>query len=287
MLSIVVPVHNEAEALPEFLPELLSVAASLDPCEVILVDDGSTDGSLSDFTPPPRCRVLHHRRRRGYGAAVRSVVAAAKGDCIAILDAELTYHPADLVPLWEARAEADMLVGARPAATDSAARGLAKTCLRLLAQYLSGEKIDDLNSGLRLMRASVLRSFAHLLPSGFSLTTTVTLAFLCNGYDVAYRPIQYRPRVGKSKIAAGRDPGRFLMLIVRTILLFNPLKILGPLSLVLFALAAAVLIISKFVLHTQIPDITVSVLVLLSVQTLLLGLLADLLARRTRIDPPA
>ncbi len=286
MLSIIVPVHNESRALAEFLPELFSVAASLAPCEVVLVDDGSTDGGLASLEPPPYCRVLRHRRQRGYGAAIKTGLRAATGDWIAIIDADLTYLPSDLVTLWQAREEADMIVGARAGTQDSPGRGLAKTFLRLLAQYLSGERIPDLNSGLRIMRAPVLASFAHLLPSGFSLTTTATLAFLCNGYDVAYRPIQYRPRVGESKIAAGRDPGRFLMLIVRTILLFHPLKILAPLSLLLFLAAAWVVVMAKFFLHTLIPDITVSVLVLLSVQTLLLGLLADLLARRTRIDPP-
>ena len=287
MLTIIVPIHNEREALREFLPELAEAASALAPCEVLLVDDGSTDGSLSDFTPPEGWRVLRHRRCRGYGAAIKSAVREATGEWIAIIDADLTYHPRDLAALWDTRESCDMVVGARRQHHDSTSRGAAKGFLRRLAQYLAGQRIPDLNSGLRLMRVSVLRSFLHLLPNGFSLTTTVTLAFMCNGYDVEYLDVDYRSRVGASKIQPGRDPGRFLMLIVRTVLFFNPLKVLAPISLILFLAAVAVMGVFKFVLRAAIPDITVSMLILLAVQTLLLGLLADLLSRQTRIDPPA
>ena len=109
----------------------------------------------------------------------------------------------------------------------------AKWLLRKLASYLAGRHIPDLNSGLRVMRKSLVRRFAHLLPSGFSFTTTITLASLCSGALVKYSTIDYHARIGKSKIRP-THAFDFLLLIVRTIVYFNPLKVFLPLGGVFF-----------------------------------------------------
>lgn len=281
MLSVIVPFYNEKEALPETLGKLLEVTKDLDDAvEILLVDDGSTDGSLDGLAVPPGVEVIRHHRNRGYGRAITSGLVRARGEWVAIIDADGTYSPEDLKGLWSEREEADMVVGLRSKG-DPHARRCVKWFLRRLAEMLSEERIPDLNSGLRLFRRDLGLSYRGLFPDGFSLTTTLTLAFLCNGHRVCYHPIVYHPRVGRSKIKPISDTCNFLSLIVRMILFFNPLKVLLPVSLFFFVLATAWLFFSKFVLH-QLMDVTVTVLYMLAVQVALLGFLADLIVRRSR-----
>ncbi len=132
-----------------------------------------------------------------------------------------------------------MVVGARIGADVQVpfVRRPAKWFLRSLSSFLSGVKIPDLNSGLRLMRRAHVKRYERILPSGFSFTTTITLSLLCNDYTVGYVPINYRARVGQSKIRPGHA-WQFLLLIVRAIVLFNPLRVFFPMGAVLFVAGA-------------------------------------------------
>lgn len=281
VLSVIVPFFNEKGALPSTVDNLARVTEKLvAAAEILLIDDGSTDGGVEGVSLPPEVRVIRHHRNLGYGRAIRTGLTEARGEWAAIIDADGTYSPADLEELWKKREEADMAVGVR-AKTDAHSRRLVKWFLRRLAEVLSEEKIPDLNSGLRLFRRDLALFYRGLFPDGFSLTTTLTLAFLCNGHRVDYVPIEYHPRVGKSKIKPFKDTYNFLALIVRMILFFNPLKVLLPLSAAFFALATIWLFFSKFLLG-ELMDVTVTVLYMLSVQTALLGFLADLIVRRSR-----
>jgi glycosyltransferase involved in cell wall biosynthesis len=281
ILSIIVPVYNEKGGLPDTVEKLDRVTKGMGVAvETLLVDDGSTDGSTEDLQVPDGFRVLRHRSNMGYGRAITTGLTHACGEWIAIIDADGTYAPGDLPRLWERREDGEMIVGLREG-SDARSRRFVKWFLRRLAEALSGQKIPDLNSGLRLFRRDLALSYQGLFPAGFSLTTTITLAFLCHGYQVEYVPIEYHPRVGKSKIKPVKDTGNFFSLVLRMILYFNPLKVLLPISLLFFILATAWVFISRFILG-ELMDVTVTVLYMLAVQIALLGFLGDLIVRRSR-----
>jgi len=133
----------------------------------------------------------------------------------------------------------DMVVGARTKLDNVPwTRRPAKAALTWLASYLAEQPIPDLNSGVRVLRKSLVGRFTHILPSGFSFTTTITLAMLCNGYHVRFEPIEYRKRIGQSKIRP-RNALQFLILIIRTATLFNPLRLFLPLGGVPFGIGGA------------------------------------------------
>jgi glycosyltransferase involved in cell wall biosynthesis len=204
------------------------------PYELIVVDDGSTDKTPQLLEAAARedsaLRVITHRRNRGYGASLKTGIMRTTADLIVITDADQSY-PNDRIPdLLELAGDADMVVGSRngPAARHSYLRRLPKLFLRLYASWIAGTAIPDLNSGLRVFRRDVAAYFSYLLSDGFSFTTTITLTMLCNNYVVHYEPVDYSPRVGKSKIRPIRDTLRFLQLIVRAGLCFAPLRVLIP-----------------------------------------------------------
>ncbi len=230
-VSVVMPAFNEAEHVAA---EIDAVTAALEGTgwqfEVIVVDDGSEDAT-AQRAADAGARVLRHRHNQGYGAALKRGIGAAEHDWILITDADGTY-PAEEIPGLLARADrAEMVVGARTgdAVSVPLARRPAKWFLRRLASYLAGRKLPDLNSGLRLMRRDLVLRYEHLLPTGFSFTTTITLAAACNGHDVEYVPINYRRRLGESKIRPWHAYD-FTLLILRTIVFFNPLKVFIPLG---------------------------------------------------------
>ena len=176
-----------------------------------------------------------------------------------------------------------MVIGARDreAGTWPWLRALAKDAIRALASYLTRTKIPDLNSGMRIFRKEDAMKFFNILPSGFSFTTTLTLAYLSNDYNVKYVPINYHERKGKSKIKPFRDGFNFIMLIVRTITYFNPLKVFLPISIVLFVFGSMILLYDGIV-HRNVADLPV-MLILAAFQIGFLGLLADLIVRKKGI----
>ncbi len=285
-LSIVVPVYNEGEAVMAAAERLVRVReAAGAACEVIFVDDGSDDGTENALSglSSDGVSVVRHDSNRGYGAALKTGIRRARYDCVAITDADGTYPLERLGDLYnELVAQgADMVVGARTGANVSVPliRRPAKWCLTKLANFLVGRKIPDLNSGLRVMRREVVERFLNILPDGFSFTTTITLAMLSNGYAVRYAPIDYSPRVGRSKVRPVYDTLNFLQLICRTTLYFNPLRVFLPLALILVAAGVVVALASGLFLG-RIMDVTFGVCVMSAVIVLAIGLLADLIDKR-------
>jgi glycosyltransferase involved in cell wall biosynthesis len=230
-VSVVIPAYNEGAHVAEGIRTLeQALRATGWRFEILVIDDGSSDDT-AERAAETGARVLRRPRNRGYGAALKLGIRSAQFDWILITDADGTY-PVESIP--DLLAEADlneMVVGARTGSVVKVplVRRPAKWFLRQLASYLAGRRLPDLNSGLRLMRRSLVQRYEHLLPDGFSFTTTITLASACNGHAVSYVAINYHARLGQSKIRP-RHAYDFLLLILRTIVFFNPLKVFIPLG---------------------------------------------------------
>jgi len=242
-LSIVVPAFNEEHGIGGQIEHIRQVMQGSNiPWELIIVDDGSTDGTAQEVAKHD-VRLIRQPRNRGYGAALKAGIGASKNELVAIIDADGTYPSEALIPMLEKVNEFEMVVGARIGENVNIplVRRPAKWMLAKLASYLAEQPIPDLNSGLRIMRKSIVQKFEHLLPSGFSFTTTITMSMLCTDHSVYYHPIQYFKRVGDSKIKASHAY-QFLLLILRTVVYFNPLRFFLPLGAIFFAGGAAKLL---------------------------------------------
>jgi len=283
-VSIVIPAYNEQEGIGDVLDGIVeTMGKSGIVHEVIVVDDGSTDGT-AEIAQRKGAKVIRHALNKGYGAALKTGIRHAKYDVIVITDADGTYPSEEIPKLVNYIGEYDMVVGARTGEDVHipTLRKPAKWIFAKLANYLVAMEIPDLNSGLRVMKKAVVMEFFRLLPSGFSFTSTITLAMLVNDYNVKYIPISYHPRVGRSKIHPIRDTLNFLSLIVRTILYFNPLRVFLPLG-VLLLLLAAIKMGYDLVTYTglHIAGSTI-VAVMMALQVITLGLVADLVVSQRK-----
>jgi glycosyltransferase involved in cell wall biosynthesis len=199
---------------------------------VLVVDDGSEDQTAA-IAETAGARVVRHHYSRGNGAAVKTGARAASGDVLVFIDAD-GQHDAAEIPRLLAQIDAgyDMAVGARTHSSQAShGRKWANRFYNWLASYMAGQKIPDLTSGLRAVRANKLREFIYLLPNGFSYPTTITMAFFRAGYSVAYVPFAANQREGKSHINPIKDGLRFLLIIFKIGTLYSPLKLFAPLAL--------------------------------------------------------
>ncbi|HOP64105.1 MAG TPA: glycosyltransferase family 2 protein [Spirochaetota bacterium] len=286
-LTLVVPVYNEIGAIDNSIVHLKEIKKSCKDftLEIIIVNDGSSDGTedvLKGISKDKDIKVVHHAKNRGYGAALKTGIRASRYPYIAITDADATY-PDERIPEFfrdVVQNDLDMLVGARTGESVKIPliRRPPKWVINQLANYMVGTKIPDLNSGLRIMKKEVVEKFIHIMPDGFSFTSTITISMLANGYQVKYVPINYHQRKGKSKIRPIYDTMNFVKLIIRTVMFFDPLKVFLPISLPLL-FGGTILIIVEAVLHRNVN--TVSVLVTLSgLNILTVGMLAEMIANK-------
>ncbi len=276
--SIIIPAHNEEQSIGNVLRALSRWSERV---EIIVVDDGSTD-CTGQVAQSAGVRVIRHLHNKGYGAALKTGIRAAAGNLIVIMDAD-SEHSADQIELLlNALDDNDMVVGARGKGSNAPLmRRPGKWLLSVVANYLAETQIPDLNSGFRLFRKEVALRFLHILPNGFSFTTTLTLALFKEGYNIAYVPITTKPRVGKSTVNPLRDGLNTLMLIIRIIALFDPIKVFLPTSITLSLVGLAYWIASgvfRFNAHIEpafhIP--TGAMLMLVSaVIVFMFGVLAD------------
>ncbi len=244
-VSVVLAAYNEEHCIEQ---ELAIVCKALDASpfsyEVIVIDDGSSDGTarLVEACEDPHVKLIRHRHNQGSGAARKTGTLAAQGRFVVWSDVDLSYpneHIPDIVQHL-INIDVDQVVGARDSerGTMKMLRVPAKYFIRKLACFLTGTHIPDLNSGLRVFRREIGLRYVDLLPKGFSCVTTITLAFLCNGYSVEYLPIRYSKRAGKSKFHPLKDTYRYATQVARMITYFEPLKIFLPMSLGLIGLGA-------------------------------------------------
>ena len=283
-VTIVVPAYNEEGAIVPVLNRLVEVMKETDaPYEILVIDDGSSDNTAVVVAEVSSITLLQHRTNKGYGAALKTGIRHAQYDLICITDADGTYpneRIPDLVNHLDEK-EYDMVVGARTGDEVSIPliRRPAKWAINQLANYVAGENIPDLNSGLRVFRKDVALRFFNMLPNQFSFTTTITLAMLTNQYLVNYVPINYYSRIGKSKIRPIRDTLNFIQLVMRIALYFAPLKFFMPLSLLLILIGIGWGMLSVL-LTDQLADVSTLVIMMTAFQVMVIGLLAELINRR-------
>ncbi len=286
MLSLLVPVFNEEKAILETLTRLSKTLRETGTeFEIVVINDGSTDGTAEvlQSLSLDHIHILTHRENKGYSASLKYGIRRSKGDIIGIVDADGTYPIEDFPKLLTEmqKGQIDMVVGKRAKENIPFVRKPAKAVVNGLANFLTGMKIPDLNSGMRLFTRELAERFMHLYPQRFSFTMTITLAALTNDYNVTYLPIAYHKRVGKSSMSSGvnglKHFVQFLSLIIRIVTYFRPLRF--------FVWPAALLIGSGLILavYTLWNESNVSdsgvLLIVSGLQVGLFGLLAEAVVR--------
>jgi glycosyltransferase involved in cell wall biosynthesis len=269
-VSVVVPAFNEAPGISAVVSDL---AAAGPWHEIIVVDDGSTDAT-AERAAAAGAVVVRHPYNKGNGAAVKSGIRRASGEFVMVIDGDGQHRPDDAHRLVARLGEYDLVIGARASTTQATlARRAGNAALNGLASYLTGRHIPDLTSGFRGARRDCLREFLHLLPNGFSTPTTTTLAFIKAGYNVGFEPTEARLRVGTSKIKLARDGAKFLMIILKIVTIFSPLRVFLPISLASLALGTGY---AGWTIATQHHITNSSVLlIMLAVIVFLVGLVSE------------
>lgn len=279
VVSVILPAYNEEKAIGKVIDDVKKVLDSSSwEYEILVIDDASTD-KTAEIAESKGVRVIKHLENRGSGASRKTGIRAAKGDYVLFLDADGTY-PAHQIPLLlEYLPQYDQVIGARTSeqGTLKWLRAPAKWTIKKLASFLAGKKIPDLNSGMRVLRTEIINKFLYLIPDGFSCVSTMTLAFLVNGYSVKFVPIEYYKRVGKSKFHPIKDTYNYILTVIRMIMYFNPLKIFFPASLLLLLMGTTKSFYDRFfgVGHMQLSDV---VIVLTALIIMAIGFLADIIS---------
>ncbi len=276
-LSVIIPAYNEENAVRGTIEDVRQHLEPLGiPYEIIVVDDASQDSTRTE-AQEAGATVIWNDVNSGYGASLKRGVKRAQYEYVAILDADSTYPARYLPEMLALCRDQDMVVGDRGAAMKNVPliRRPAKFMLNKLASFLAERKLNDINSGLRVFRRSELVPFLPLLPQNFSFTTTITLCMSCNGKRMIYTPIEYGQRVGKSKIRP-IDFINFIILVLRAIMLFNPLRVFIPLGLIFFMLGLLKLVID--ITYWNLSETTVFSF-LTAIMIWSLGLIADMISR--------
>ena len=287
MISVVIPALNERNAIIETVERTREVlaAAKLEPFEIVVVDDGSDDGT-GELAKQAGAHVLRHPHNIGYGRALKDGIAAAQYDIIVITDADGSY-PIEEIPALVALYQSgfDMVVGARTGKQyrESSLKSPLRAVLKTIVEFTANRSIPDINSGLRVFSRKVAMSYFRHLSDTFSFTTSLTLAYMMNARFVTYKDIDYHERVGQSKVRLFRDSVRTLQYVVEAATYYNPLKIFFLFGLICFAIAVVSFaggvifqIVSAFVLGVG--------AILLAILVFAMGLLAVLL--RQIMDRP-
>ena len=231
-LSIIIPAKNEASSLATLLPRIKKLYPD---AELIVVDDGSNDDT-SDIARDNGAVYVRHHFSLGNGAAVKSGARVANGTTLIFLDGDGQHNPDDIERLLTRKKDGfDMVIGARDNKSQASLyRLIANKIYNRFASIMTGRNIMDLTSGFRVVDAKKFRQFLYLLPNGFSYPTTITMAFMRNGYMVDYVPIRALKREGESKISIWKDGIRFLLIIMKIGSLFSPMRLFLPISFFLF-----------------------------------------------------
>jgi glycosyltransferase involved in cell wall biosynthesis len=273
-VSILIPVFNEAARLGETLSNIRGL--HLMGSEIIVIDDGSTDGS-ADVAMTGGANVVRHPYNIGNGAAIKSGIRAARGRLLVLMDGDGQHKPEDIPRLLAEAKNYHMVVGNRAKGSKLRFhRYVANVVYNLLASYVTRFKVKDLTSGFRVLsRLDALR-YIDLLPNTFSYPTTLTLAFLRSGLTVKYVPIQTLYRAGQSKISLVRDGVRFLLIITKIATLFSPFRVFLPVS-IFFFLGGMTNYVYTYVTQNRFTNMSVFLLTT-AVIIFMLGLISEQIA---------
>ena len=271
-VSVVIPAYNEEGAIGAVVR---AVSAGAPWHEVLVVDDGSSDGTAA-AAEEAGARVIRHPYNKGNGAAVKTGIREAAGAVVLLLDADGQHPPETALTLVEAVGRFDMVIGARAGADQAWLRAFGNAVLKSFASWLTGRPIADLTSGFRAARRDRLLEILHLLPNGFSYPTTSCLALMKAGHSVAFVPVKARRREGKGKLRPFREGVRFLLIILKVVTLFSPLKVFFPIALTSFLTGAAYGLWNVW-RHDKIP-MGAGLLLQLGVVVFLFGLISEQIA---------
>jgi glycosyltransferase involved in cell wall biosynthesis len=278
-VTVIIPAYNEEQGLLKVISQLKSVNNGY---EIVVVDDGSTDNTYN-LAVGAGVKVIRHPYNKGYGAALKTGIRNANGDIVLLMDADGQHQPKDIENILSYIGEYDMVVGARTKNSKvSLLRRPGKKILSIVANYLAGMKIPDLNSGFRAIKKNVAMEFMHILPNTFSFTTTITLSCILSGYSVRYVPIHAPERIGTSKIKPFKDGLNFIILIIRTVVLFNPLKVFLPIAIILFIPGVLDLLI-ELIFYFNVSSASI-LLIVTSVLIFFFGILADQISSIRRLN---
>jgi glycosyltransferase involved in cell wall biosynthesis len=279
-LSVIVPIYNEEENVENFLKELNSVLSNVNfNYEILLINDCSTDNTLEKINKSKvKAKIISHPYNKGNGAAVKTGIRNAKGEFVVMLDGDGQHNPKDILRIFEQLEQGyDLVVGARDKSSQASFfRYIANSIYNLIASYVSGFKVEDLTSGLRGAKRQIIKKFLYLFPNGFSYPTTSLLAFLKAGYSVKFIPIKTRKRKGNSKIRILKDGARFFAIIAKVTVLFSPLKVFLPVSVIIF-IGAVTHFIYRYLMSGKYTLFT-GILILASLFVFLMGLISEQIA---------
>ena len=274
-VSVILPAYNEGQVIGSVIDKIMAVAG--DDWEIIVVDDGSADDTATR-AERPGVRVVRHPYNKGNGAAVKTGLREATGDVVCLMDADGQHDPGQIASLLLQLDTYDLVIGARRdgGAAGGFFRRWGNAFYNRLATYLSNQKVLDLTSGFRAAWRGKMVEFLPLFPNGFSYPTTSTLAFIKAGYNVGYVPIEASKRVGQSKIRLLHDGTKFVVIALRMIVLFSPMRIFLPASLLMFLTGAGY---GAWTIYndTDVTDATV-LMVTMSVITFFIGLISEQIA---------
>jgi glycosyltransferase involved in cell wall biosynthesis len=265
------PARNEGISLKALLPAIKQHAPN---AEIIVVNDGSTDDTIG-VCKAHQIKAISHPYSMGNGAAIKTGARTAQGEILLFMDADSQHNPEDIPRILEKFSEGyDMVVGARSRTSQAGThRAFANRFYNWLASWMVGQRIADLTSGFRAVRASKFRQFLYLLPNGFSYPTTITMSFFRAGYSVSYIPIHAPKRIGKSHMRIFRDGVRFLLIIFKIGTLYSPLKLFFPISMFFFLSGISHYIYTFIALH-RFTNMS-AMLLITSVMVFLVGLVSE------------
>jgi glycosyltransferase involved in cell wall biosynthesis len=274
-VTIIIPAYNEAEVIGSVVDGIRTVAGD-DDWEILVVDDGSSD-ETSERASRSGVRVVRHPYNKGNGAAVKTGLREAKGEVICLMDADGQHDPQEIPKLLTGLQTYDLVIGTRTGRQSGGLlRWLGNFFYNRLASYLTNHQIYDLTSGFRAAWRDKMLEFLPLFPNGFSYPVTSTMAFIKAGYNVGFIPITVSKRVGQSKIRVLRDGVKFVLIAMRIIMLFSPMRIFLPISALLFAGGAGYAVYT-IITEVHITNTTV-LLCTMSVVTFLIGLVSEQIA---------
>lgn len=271
--SVIIPAYNEEDAISTTLDQLVALKLH-EKYEILVIDDGSNDRTSEVISKYP-VTLLKHHVNKGYGAALKTGIRHANGERVILMDSDGQHDPGYITGIEMLLEQHDMVIGERSASSYQVRRRKSgKRFIRRLGQYLVEQKLPDYNSGYRGFRKEIIEGMLHLMPNGFSFSTTSTLAFLKEGYNIGTIEIEVSERQGrKSNVKMVKDGSKTILLLFRIIMLFNPLKVFFPASLLSFILGVG-FGITGYIFYDRFSNGAV-VLTMLGMFLFFIGLVAD------------